>query len=128
MKLRKDHQHLYESMEQGQRGDDGDYIPRDFADWREIPNQALERKELRQALSRALACLPEKYRSVLVLRDVQQLSIRETAEILRISGANVKTRLSRARLQMREALAPGWSGRWNQKPDAAAYVAGSSPK
>jgi hypothetical protein len=49
MKLRKDRRHLYESIEEGQLGDDGDYIPQDFADWREIPSEALERKELRDA-------------------------------------------------------------------------------
>ena len=41
MKLRKDRRHLYESLEEGQQTDDGDYIPRDFADWREIPSEAL---------------------------------------------------------------------------------------
>jgi RNA polymerase sigma-70 factor, ECF subfamily len=114
MRIRKARQHLYESIDEGQRSDDGGYIPKDFADWREIPSQALERAELRQALRQGLASLGEKYRSVLVLRDVQQLSIEETAQVLGISPANVKTRLSRARLQMRDALAPGWSGRWNQ--------------
>ena len=108
MKLRKDRRHLYESIEQGQRSDDGEYIPRDFADWREIPSQALERRELRDALTKALESLPEKYRAILILRDVNHLSITETAQILGLSEANVKTRLSRARLQMRDALAPGF--------------------
>src|SRR6266567_684362 len=112
MKLRKDRRHLYESLEQGPRGDDGDYMPKDYADWREIPSEALEQKELRVALTKALKSLPEKYRSVLVLRDVQQLSIAETSQALGISEANVKTRLSRARLQMRDALAPGLTGSW----------------
>ena len=105
MKLRKDRRHLYESIEEGQLNEDGDYTPRDFADWREIPSETLERKELREALSQALKSLPEKYRTVLMLRDVQHLSIAETAQVLGISEANVKTRLSRARLQMRDALA-----------------------
>ena len=112
MKLRRDRRHLYESLEEGPRGDDGDYMPKDYADWREIPSEALEQKELRVALTKALKSLPEKYRSVLVLRDVQQLSIAETSEALGISEANVKTRLSRARLQMRDALAPGLTGSW----------------
>ena len=114
MKLRKNHPRLYESLQEGLRTDDGDYMPRDFADWREIPSEALARKELRQALRHALTTLPEKYRSVLVLRDIQQLSIHETAQVLGISEGNVKTRLSRARLQMRDALAPGWTGAWNR--------------
>ena len=54
MRLRKDRRHLYESIDQGQQNDDGDYIPKDFADWREIPSQALERRELRDALAKAL--------------------------------------------------------------------------
>ncbi len=112
MKLRRDRRHLYESLEEGLRGDDGDYMPKDYADWREIPSEALEQKELRVALTKALKSLPEKYRIVLVLRDVQQLSIAETSQALGISEANVKTRLSRARLQMRDALAPGLTGSW----------------
>ena len=112
MKLRRDRRHLYESLEEGPRGDDGDYMPKDYADWREIPSEALEQKELRVALTKALKSLPEKYRSVLVLRDVQQLSIAETSQALGISEANIKTRLSRARLQMRDALAPGLTGPW----------------
>ena len=58
MKLRKDRRHLYESIEQGQQSDDGDYIPRDFADWREIPSQALERRELRNALNESTGIPP----------------------------------------------------------------------
>jgi RNA polymerase sigma-70 factor, ECF subfamily len=113
MKLRKDRRHLYESIEEGQQGDDGDYMPMDIADWREIPSEALERKEVRDALNNALNSLSDKYRTVLILRDAQQLSIAETAQALGISEANVKTRLSRARLQLRDALAPGFDGAWN---------------
>jgi len=118
MKIRKNRRHLYESIEEPQMSDDGDYIPKDFADWREIPSEALERKELRDALASALNSLPEKYRTVMMLRDVQQLSIAETAQVLGISEANVKTRLSRARLQMRDALAPGFG----TTPDQAAAL------
>jgi RNA polymerase sigma-70 factor (ECF subfamily) len=65
----------------------------------------LEQKELREALIKALNSLPEKYRTVFVLRDVQKLSIAETVQALGISEASVKTRLSRARLKMRDTLA-----------------------
>jgi RNA polymerase sigma-70 factor, ECF subfamily len=115
MKLRKDRRHLYESIEQQHQNDEGDYMPRDFADWRDIPSEALEQKELRKALIQALDSLPEKYRSVLILRDVQHLGITETAQVLGLSEANVKTRLCRARLQMREALAPGLDGAWSRE-------------
>jgi len=111
MKLRKDRRHLYESIDGGHQNDDGDYLPTDFADWREIPSEALEQAELRQALQKALLSLPEKYRTVLILRDVQHLSIAETAQALGITEENVKTRTSRARLQMRDQLAPEW-GTW----------------
>jgi RNA polymerase sigma-70 factor, ECF subfamily len=114
MKLRKERRHLFESIEEGQQNDEGDYIPKDFADWREIPSEALEQEELRDALLRAMDCLPEKYRAVLILRDVQHLSINETAKVLGLSESNVKTRLLRARLQMRDALAPGFDGAWSR--------------
>ena len=112
MKLRKDRRQLYDSLDECQQTDEGDYIPTDFADWREIPSDALEQSELREALNKALESLPEKYRTVLVLRDVQQMSIAETAKALGISEENVKTRTSRARLQMRDRLAPGRGGAW----------------
>jgi len=112
MKLRKDRRYFYESIDAGQETNEGDYIPIDFADWREIPSEALEQSELREALNQALSSLPEKYRIVLILRDVQQMSIAETAKALGISKENVKTRTSRARLQMRDRLAPGWGGAW----------------
>ena len=112
LKLRKDRRHLYESVDESKADDEGDYSPRDFADWREIPSEVLQRKELREALQRALDRLPQKYREVLILRDVQHLSIEETAQALGLTAGNVKTRLLRARLQMREALAPGIDGSW----------------
>ena len=115
MKLRMDRRHLYESLDEGQRSDEGDYIPKDFADWREIPSEALEQVELRKALTKALDSLAGKYRVVMILRDVQHLSISETAKVLGLSEANVKTRLCRARLQMRDALAPGFDGSWSKR-------------
>jgi RNA polymerase sigma-70 factor, ECF subfamily len=114
MKLRKDRRHLYESIDAGRETNEGDYIPTDFADWREIPSEALEQTELRAALNKALNSLPEKYRIVLILRDVQQMSIAETAKALGISEENVKTRTLRGRLQMRDCLAPGWGGAWGE--------------
>lgn len=75
MKLRKDRRYIYESIEEGQRGEDGDHIPKDFADWREIPSEALEQKQLRETLMKAVNSLPEKYRIVFMLRDVQKLAL-----------------------------------------------------
>lgn len=92
--------------------DEADYMPREFADWREIPSETLERKEVRQRLAEALASLDPKYREVFVLRDMEQLNIQETAEALGISIASVKTRLLRARLMLRDLLARGWENGW----------------
>lgn len=115
MKLRKDRRHLYESLDQPKKGeDDGDYVPRDFADWREIPSEALENARLREGLKQGLASLPAKYRQVLILRDIEHLNIAETAKLIGISQSAVKTRLLRARLMMRDALAPGFDGAWKK--------------
>jgi RNA polymerase sigma-70 factor (ECF subfamily) len=111
MRRRKDHADLMEPI--ADRPDEaGNYTPRDFADWREIPSEALERKEIREKLAAALASLGEIYREVFVLRDMQHLSIEETAEALGISTASVKTRLPRARLMLRDLLAPGLGAPW----------------
>ena len=89
MRRRKAHAEIMEPI--GEReDDDGTYTPRDFADWREIPSETLERKEVRQKLASALATLAEKYRKVFVLRDIQHLSIEETAETLEVSVTTVK--------------------------------------
>lgn len=115
MKLRKDRRHLYDSLDESRKGEDeGDYIPRDFADWREIPSEALDSARLRQALRKALDSLSPKYRQVLILRDVEHLSIAETAQMLGVNEGTVKTRLLRARLMMRDALAPGFDGAWRK--------------
>ncbi len=111
-KLRKDRRHLYESVDEQKTDEQGDCFPKDYADWREIPSEELQRKELRDALKRALDSLPSKYREVLILRDIQHLSIQETAQVLDITEGSVKTRLLRARFQMRDALAPGIDGSW----------------
>ncbi|MGO8796341.1 MAG: sigma-70 family RNA polymerase sigma factor [Candidatus Sulfotelmatobacter sp.] len=94
------------------RDEDSQYAPRDFADWREIPSEALERKEVRLRLAEALGTLDRKYREVFVLRDMEHLNIQETAEALGISVASVKTRLLRARLMLRDLLAAGWEHGW----------------
>jgi RNA polymerase sigma-70 factor, ECF subfamily len=112
MRLRKERSHLYEPIEDTTKGDEGEYQPRDFADWRPIPSEVLERSEVRKVLRDAINSLGAAYREVLILRDIQGLSIKETAAILSIPEATVKTRLHRARLQLRDDLAPGFDGRW----------------
>jgi len=111
MRRRRERKGMVEGIDD-RRDEEGDYTPRDFADWREIPSEALERKEVRQKLAQALAALDRKYREVFVLRDMEQLNIQETAEALGISVAAVKTRLLRARLMLRDLLAGGWEQGW----------------
>lgn len=90
------------------RSDDDDDAPlpnpQFIAAWRETPDQLAARRETQQALQDALAELGEKYRVVFLLRDVEGLSTAETADALGISEANVKVRLLRARLMLRERL------------------------
>lgn len=83
-----------------------DYIPHPefIADWRQSPEQLVEKHETQRLLDEALARLDEKHRLVFLLRDVEGLSIRETAEALGLTEANTKVRLLRARLQLREQL------------------------
>ena len=75
-------------------------------DWREIPSEALERNELRHLLQQAVVDLPLIYREVFLLRDVEELSINESAEALGITVASVKVRLHRARIMMQKKLVP----------------------
>jgi RNA polymerase sigma-70 factor (ECF subfamily) len=112
MKLRKARPHLYESLDDQQQNEEGDSWPKDFADWRPISSELLEQDEIRQAVQKAINMLSASYREVLVLRDIQHLSIKETSTILGISEPSVKTRLHRARLMLRDCLAPGIDGCW----------------
>ena len=115
MRRRKERTRSVESIDD-HREEEGEYKPREFADWREIPSEALERKEVRQKLAEALASLDRKYREVFMLRDMEQLNIQETADALGISIASVKTRLLRARLMLRDLLASGWEQGWFSRP------------
>ena len=75
---------------------------------------------------KALAELGQIYREVFVLRDMQHLSIEETAKALGISTASVKTRLLRARLMLRDLLAPGLGGAWSMTSKLS-FVKGTKP-
>lgn len=78
--------------------------PEFIAPWRDDPADLAERHEVRELIDRALADLDEKYRAVFVLRDVEGFTTQEAAELLGVSEANVKVRLLRARLALRERL------------------------
>jgi RNA polymerase sigma-70 factor, ECF subfamily len=114
MRQRREHGDVMRPLEETET-EEGTYAPRDFADWREIPSEALERNEVRALLIRALNSLARKYHEVFVLRDVQQMSTEETAQALGISQGAVKTRLLRARLMLRDLLAPGLDASWTSQ-------------
>ena len=84
--------------------EDGEVIPRDFADWKPNPEELLGRTETREVLEKAIQDLPPSFRTVFTLRDVEGLSTEETAEMLGLTISAVKARLFRARLRLREDL------------------------
>ena len=92
------------SLETPESGDEENLVPRQFVDWSALPEQELLSGEGKQALDQAVAQMPEPLRIVFILRDVEGLSIRETAEALDLTETNVKTRLLRARMFLRERL------------------------
>jgi RNA polymerase sigma-70 factor (ECF subfamily) len=81
-----------------------DTVVREIAAWGEDPEQRFSREELGEILDEAIQSLEPPYRSVFVLRDIEELSTEETAEALNLSVPAVKSRLLRARLQLREKL------------------------
>ncbi len=105
-RLRKAKRAAEESIEEQAEGHEGDFTPAPLTDWREIPLEALERKELRQALRSAVAELPDIYRQVFTLRDLEELNVEETAEALGINPGAVKVRLHRARMMLQKRLVP----------------------
>ncbi len=94
--------------------EDGESEPLQIVDWRFIPEHELLDSELRQELDKAVALLPETLRVVFVLRDIENLSTQEAADVLGISETAVKTRLSRARLRLREELSAYFAD-WMEK-------------
>lgn len=84
--------------------EDENFMPREIEDWADDPEQQFAKEELHEILSKAVESLEPPYRTVFVLRDVEELSTEETAEALNISVPAVKSRLLRARLRMRERL------------------------
>ena len=83
---------------------DGDGVRMEIADWSALPEGKALESEMRELLEKAIRELPESYRSVILLRDIEELSTQETAQILEVSTDVVKTRLHRARLAIRQTL------------------------
>ena len=94
-----------ESLDQQPREDGARISPALLRDWREIPSEALERREVSALLEEAIDRLSPIYREVLVLRDIEELSVEETSVALSISASSVKVRLQRARMLLQKGLA-----------------------
>src|ERR1700716_3865672 len=103
MKLRRRKPERTVSLDEEIKTED-DSVPREVADWSPNPEQMYNQAELRDILTRTIQGLPEGFRTVFVLRDKEGLSTEETAEALGLSIPAVKSRLLRARLQLRERL------------------------
>src|SRR6201994_1188118 len=103
MRLRKRKTSKTVSMDQDVQTEEGS-IPRDFAEWRPNPEQIYSQGGLGDILRKTIAGLPPGFRTFFTLRDIENLSTEETAEALGLSVPAVKSRLLRARLQLRERL------------------------
>ena len=124
-RLRKAKTAAEDSLSEPSEENEGDFTPAVLTDWREIPLEALERKELKEKLREAVNALPEKYREVFVLRDIEELNQEETAAALGINVTLVKVRLHRARMMLQKMLAPYLKGQ-GAVQDAGKPVAGQS--
>lgn len=82
----------------------GGHAKLQIADWSGMPDHQLMRSEMKDVLDQAISELPENYKSVLLMRDVEELSTLETAQVLDLTEDVVKTRLHRARLAVRQKL------------------------
>ncbi|HEY2120678.1 MAG TPA: sigma-70 family RNA polymerase sigma factor [Candidatus Acidoferrum sp.] len=105
-RLRRAKAATMESLDEDKEEHEGDFTPVALTDWREIPSVALEKKELREKVRAAVQGLPEIYREVVVLRDLEELNQEETAAALGIPISLVKVRLHRGRIMMQKKLVP----------------------
>lgn len=103
------------SIDEPVETEEGELEPIDLVDWRALPEEELLTSEVRQVLDQAIARLPVTLRTVFILRDIEDLSVRETAQTLSLSETAVKTRLLRARLRLRELLSAYFSRRLTEK-------------
>ena len=105
-RLRKQSTRREDSLDADTDDQTGDFTPAILTSWREVPPEALERKELGAILRTAIDELPPIYRNVVVLRDIEEMDVRETATALGIAEGAVKVRLHRARALLQKHLAP----------------------
>jgi RNA polymerase sigma-70 factor, ECF subfamily len=105
-RLRKTESRREDSLDALTDADAGDFTPAILTSWREIPTEALEQRELGGLLREAIDGLPEIYRNVVLLRDIEEMDVRQTAAVLGIAEGAVKVRLHRARALLQRGLAP----------------------
>lgn len=103
MKLRRRKTAKTVSLDEDVTTEEGS-MPREVADWSPNPEQLYDQSELGEILQKTIQALPESFRTVFALRDIEGMSTEETAEMLNLSVPAVKSRLLRARLQLRERL------------------------
>ncbi len=109
-RLRKSETRREDSLDALVDGEAGDFTPAILTSWREVPAETLERQELGKLLRDAIDGLPENYRNVVLLRDIEEMDVRETAIVLGITEGAVKVRLHRARALLQRNLAPKLKG------------------
>jgi RNA polymerase sigma-70 factor, ECF subfamily len=109
-RLRKTETRREDSLDALMDAEAGDFTPAVLTSWREVPVEALERVELGALLRKAIEGLPEIYRNVVLLRDIEEMDVRETATALGIAEGAVKVRLHRARALLQRELAPKLKG------------------
>ena len=126
MRQRKYRPNRYESLEP-EPGALAEFRPRELADWRPNPEEQWAKEEIAELLRQATQELPPIYQAVFLLRDVQHVSTEEAAAILEISVPATKTRLLRARLMMREFLAPHFKASRGQPDGGRAERSGGTP-
>jgi RNA polymerase sigma-70 factor, ECF subfamily len=105
-RIKRSNRLVTESIDERLDNSQGDFTPAFLTDWREIPLAALERGELREQLREAVAELPDMYREVFTLRNIEEFDGAATAEILGIDENLVKSRLHRARMLLQRRLVP----------------------
>ncbi len=103
MRLRRPRREFV-TVEAASEPEEGTPVPRELYDWSSVPEQEMEKAELRAEMEKAIEDLPEKLKAVFVMRELEELSTEETAEALGVKLEVVKTRLHRARLRLRERL------------------------
>jgi RNA polymerase sigma-70 factor (ECF subfamily) len=113
------------SLDEPLTGEDGEQMPRQLVDWSAIPDDLLLNSELNAVLREAVAGLSEGLRAVFVLRDIEGLSTAETAAALDLTETNVKVRLHRGRMALRDAITEYFVNSGGATVPATGFEAGS---